>query len=49
MKRILPVFLALCLLFCGCQPQAPESTEPATEPTQAPTEPPDTGGQRNAD
>ena len=55
MKRILPVFLALCLLFCGCQPQAPESTEPATEPTQAPTEPateptqaptepPDTGG-----
>lgn len=44
MKRIMSVFLVLCLLLCGCQAQAPESTEPATAaPTQAPTETPDTG------
>lgn len=38
MKRLLPVVLVLCLLFCGCRLGTPEPTQPATEPTQAPTQ-----------
>ena len=42
MKRVLPAFLVLCLLLCGCQLADPETTRPVTEPTQALTEAPDT-------